>query len=424
MAAKGRRVVAVALAAQPVEGKEPLTVATHSVVALLAAACLSLFGFAMPSPILPVLRDRFGLSAGEVGLVSSSFAAGMFFAVMLLPAISDSRGRRPVLIAALTCNTVGFLAQGLVLSLRLSFSAFLLVRFVTGLFAGCNPVFKAYLADAVPATRLPEFMVYREAAATLAFVVGPTLGGLLAAGAGPAGPLYAAAAANALGALIVAARVQESNIVREAAVTGRQSGELQEAAAQGKEALPWLLVTLVLGMSFLYVVCQTCWASFLPLLMDDRFGASPYEIGLVTTKVSVVVLFFQVLCYKPVMRRIGLELMGAFGALAILVGLAGLGWPAMPFWAAAAAYAVGVASFPATIPTLLAGLVPRSRRGLVLGIDSIVNNLCRVVAPIGLGLLYARSPGHCFGAASAVMLFEIVVLVAMWFRGARRSGWR
>ena len=40
---------------------------------------------------------------------------------------------------------------------------------------------QAYLADVVPSERLPRFMVFREASATLAFIIGPTVGGYLTA---------------------------------------------------------------------------------------------------------------------------------------------------------------------------------------------------------------------------------------------------
>ena len=42
-----------------------------------------------------------------------------------------------------------------------------------------NGISQAYLADVVPSDRLPFYMVYREASATMAFIVGPTVGGIL-----------------------------------------------------------------------------------------------------------------------------------------------------------------------------------------------------------------------------------------------------
>ena len=58
-----------------------------------------------------VCKD-FGLSASQVGLVASSFAAGMFFAVMVLPTLSDRYGRRPVMVVA------QYVANSLVVAFR------------------------------------------------------------------------------------------------------------------------------------------------------------------------------------------------------------------------------------------------------------------------------------------------------------------
>mmetsp|Transcript_68986 Transcript_68986/g.224891 ORF Transcript_68986/g.224891 Transcript_68986/m.224891 type:complete len:400 (-) Transcript_68986:155-1354(-) len=384
---------------------------------MLAAAGLSLLGFTMPAPIMPALRVQFGLSAGQVGLISSSFAAGMFFAVMILPAVSDTRGRKPVAVLALAMTGVGFLAQALVLSLGLGFQAFLLARFLTGLFAGCNPIFKAYLADVVPASMLSTYLVYREAAATTAFVVGPALGGYLATTSmGVAAPLFATALAQLVAACAVWALMEESIGLRRG--FGGEDGERRGGGAVDRSTsedkrVSWPLVLIIFAISFVYVVGQCCFSSFFPLLMNDRFGASPRDIGAVSTCYALVALSFQVLCYKPVSRRLGLLGVGALGALAIAAGLAGLVCDAVPLWVAALVYAVGVASFPATIPTLLARSVPSSRRGLALGVDSIVNSLCRVVAPLSLGVLYARSPGLCFQTAGVLMLSVVAALLCL-----------
>mmetsp|Transcript_70481 Transcript_70481/g.178283 ORF Transcript_70481/g.178283 Transcript_70481/m.178283 type:complete len:544 (+) Transcript_70481:90-1721(+) len=406
--------VAVAAGAgRAIAEKEPgLSVSPLSVRGMLAAGCLSLLGFTMPTPILPQLRDQFGLTANQVGMVSSSFAAGMFFAVMILPGISDTCGRRPVVAAALLMTSLGFLAQGLSLSLGLSFETFLWARLLTGLFAGCNPIFKAYLADVCPPNRLPQFMVYREASATLAFVIGPSLGGFLASSAlGSAGPLLATAAAHLVACGVVAGLVEESVGARRASATKASNDSPEKAEEDGD--VKWLLILLVFAMSFVYVIGQTCFSAFFPLLMTDRFGDSPRRIGVVSTAFSLVALAFQVFGYRPVHKRLGLFGTGALGALCIGLGLAGLGTAAAPLWVAATAYALGVASFPATIPTLLAGAVPSSRRGLALGVDSIVNNLCRVIAPLLLAVLYARSSGLCFRTAGALMLLVVATLLAM-----------
>lgn len=411
----GRVATAVAPVGQPGsaeagtdEATSQLLVSRRSVTAALVAATLSLLGFTLPTPVLPLLRAQFGLSPSQVGLISSSSAAGMLFAVLVLPAWSDSSGRVPVAGLALLATALGHFAQGLVLRSGLGFQAFLVVRLLTGLFAGCNPIFKAYLADVVPSSRLSTFMVYREAAATVAYVIGPVVGGYLASTSGAAGPLFATSVAHVLAALIVFTSMEES--VR----LGEKQG-VKKASDMGAkdERVLWKLVWWTMVISFFYIFGQTCFAAFFPLLMHDRFAATAQEIGSMSTSFAMLALTFQVLLYGRVSRALGPIGVASFGALAIGAGLAGLGTAGVPLWVASTAYAIGVACFPAIIPTLLARSVPKARRGLALGADSIVNNFCRVIAPLILAALYARSPGFAFQVAGAMMLLVVATLCAL-----------
>jgi len=404
-------------------------VSRRSIGATLLAASLSLLGFTMPSPILPDLRDQFGLSANEVGMVSSSFAAGMTLAVMVLPAISDTKGRRPTAIAALLSTAIGFFAQGLVLRWDMGFSSFLLARFVTGLFAGCNPIFKAYLADVVPSRLLASFMVYREAAATIAFIVGPTLGGYLASGPlSTSGPLFATAFAHLLAAAALASCMEESIDfrgslpIRPTTTTKSTAEDAQPSTSSTKEeTTSWNMVLLSFALSLLYVVGQSCFSSFFALLVKDRFGLTPRGIGVISTAFAVLALLFQLLLYRPLLRRFGLPSTGFLGALALAAGLAGLGAPTWPLWLSATFYAFGVALFPATIPTLLARAVPKTRRGVALGAESIVNNVCRVISPIFLASLYSQRPGLAFQVSGSLMLVVATALAVLRLLTPRRK---
>lgn len=373
----------------------------------------------MTTPALPLLRATYHLSPERVGLISASFAAGMFFAVAFLPRWSDRHGRKWTASVALMCVACGFALQGCAIFQRLRFEQFLLVRFMTGLFAGCNPIFKAYLADVVPYSRLPEFMIYREASATMAFIVGPSLGGWLAASwLGPAGPFWATAVSQMLGSLLIAGLVEESVGLREPPAPD-DSPRPPAGAKADMERWQWSPAALVFLMSFLYVISQSCFSSFFPLLMSDRFGSLPGDIGQTTTRTAVVALVFQVCLYRRLVRWISLKWVSFLGAAAIFLGLALLGCPGAKLWVGIGIYGFGVASFPAYIPTVLARVVPRTQRGVALGMDSIVNNICRIWAPWQLGQLYSRSPSLCFSAGGSSMLFVSLLIL---YLGDRNRG--
>ena len=153
-----------------------------SVACVMLAVFLHLLGFTVTGPITPGLVAHFALHPSEVGYLTSAYPLGMFFALFAWPRLSDRVGRKPVIVASLLGVGGGLIAQAACVARDGSLMQFLGLRVLAGAFAGASPVVKAYLADVATKEQLPSFMAWREAACTLAFIVGPTLGGALFSG--------------------------------------------------------------------------------------------------------------------------------------------------------------------------------------------------------------------------------------------------
>lgn len=165
--------------------------------------------------------------------------------------------------------------------------------------------------------------------------------------------------------------------------------------------------------SFAFVIGQSCFTTFFPLLYAQRWGASAAEIGIISSKVAVFCLAMQTMLYSHIERRIGVERTAMLGAGGILVGLSCIGalQSHSGLLAAALTYGAGTCFFGPLVPTLIARLVPPDRRGLALGMDSMVNNFGRVLAPWFLGSIYAaHGPAFCFAAGGWSVAMAAVVL--------------
>ena len=176
----------------------------------MLAVFLHLLGFTVTGPITPGLVRHFSIPPSDVGYLTSAYPLGMFFALFAWPRLSDRVGRKPILVLSLLGVGFGLVAQSVAVARHWSLAAFLGLRVASGAFAGASPVVKAYLADAATPERLADYMAWREAACTLAFIVGPTLGGALFTGASLGACIGVTGWASVAAAGLVLAFVRES----------------------------------------------------------------------------------------------------------------------------------------------------------------------------------------------------------------------
>lgn len=431
-----------------------------SVFGILLAAFLNLLGFTMAGPITPALGSHFGLEVGaSFGWLTSAYPAGMLLGLFLWPALSDRVGRKPVITLSLLGAGVGLAAQGYAVRQRWSLSAFLALRALTGSMAGASPVAKAYLADVgAGAGQLPRYMSWRDAASTLAFIVGPLLSGHLYLGkqaVGFARDQSLAAVISTSGAYSLVAGTLVALCVQETpssdARAGATGAAVEAAGKQRRGAPPPEpsppsssepeLVACPLGSQLVTAVATVCvvsalfncaaspFDSFFPSLIKDLAGIDEVGIGRVKAALASLSLLVSATVSARVQKRLGAVATCVIGLTVSSLGLAGLGLAAaastgaLPstlaagtltalFWLSAAIFQVGVPLYGPTIPTMLLQCVPRHRRGAIMGLDSSINTVARIMAAPVLGALYrSRGPGACFAMASLAALVSAMTAI-------------
>jgi len=430
------------------------------VIAVLSAAFLNLLGFTMAGPITPALATHFGLEVGsKFGSLTSAYPLGMLFGVFLWPQVSDRAGRKLIMAITLLGSAVGLSLQTYSICAGWSLQVFLAIRVLTGCFAGSSPISKAYLADLGSSKgRLPQYLALREAASTLAFILGPTLGGLFyearrgAAGKGRT-TMAAAAATTASGdatrslafvigisavaslaaSALIALFVREDNSVVASSRTKADAANKDGAAdyqqgGGGIESCPlggqlWAGVASVCLVSFLFNVADSSFFAFFPALLKTSLGFDASSIGLAFSSFAFISLAVSTTLTSKSIGRFGPVATCVAGLTAIgtsLIGLAGASAMSSPVrvlvFVAAALYYFGVPLYGPTVPTMLLQCVQPHRRGAVMGLDGAVNTLARVVSPLVTGALYrSGGPSAAFSVAGGA------ALIAAIFATARRK---
>mmetsp|Transcript_27325 Transcript_27325/g.63702 ORF Transcript_27325/g.63702 Transcript_27325/m.63702 type:complete len:520 (+) Transcript_27325:53-1612(+) len=416
--------------AEPDEAADSQMALPKPPMVIFLAVFLHLLGFTMSGPIIPGLRQHFSLAAAKTGLISSAFPLGVFFAVTIFPALSDRIGRKPVLLMSYLGVGIGFVLQGLAVSCGLPFRAFIALRVASGAFAGASTVVKAYLADIATKETLPKFMAYREAAATLAFIVGPTISGLLLSLTNVASVVVFSGVTSLLAAVMVLffllppkLRSDDEEQPRTAQKPAKpEASESAETKRPLSRRSRWSIIVMMMIVGFAYNIGQSFFDSFFAVLMVERFGITPAVLGPLLTGLACVVFVTASCIYYPLVRWTSTTAVAAIGLTMIGMGMSLLGSASTMTTVSLAImlYGVGLPLFTPSVPIVLAEVAPKRKRGFILGIDSAVNTVARIMSPTIMGIVYQGQGAHVAFQRAAVVIFAgSVLLVSM--RGALKT---
>ncbi|WP_404819878.1 MFS transporter [Lactiplantibacillus garii] len=136
---------------------------------------------ALLSFIMPVIKQSWHLTAGELGAVSAVTSLGMMVGALICGYLADKWGRKPVLIGTLLLFSIG----NLLLTVTPSVGWFIAVRFLTGIGLGGElPVAATIIADHFTGTKRARMLVLVDSfwafgwivASVLSFLVMPHFG--------------------------------------------------------------------------------------------------------------------------------------------------------------------------------------------------------------------------------------------------------
>ena len=140
---------------------------------------LDVFAWGFLNPVLPYIVDSFVQDKSSVGilngLVNSSYSFAQMIGSFVLGSLSDSWGRRPILLICLLMSGVSLAATVFTNSVW----SLTLVRSMAGLFAGSLPIGVTYVGDVVTKAGRPKYMGLVGLAVSLGLVLGPAVGGAM-----------------------------------------------------------------------------------------------------------------------------------------------------------------------------------------------------------------------------------------------------
>ena len=339
---------------------------------LFSVVFLDNLGFAIVVPYLYFYVLSLGGSTFLYGVLLASYSLMSFIFTPLVARFSDRYGRRKILLAALAVSSFAYFIFGVSQVIWLLF----LGRMLSGTTAATVPVAQAYVADVTTKNQRLKYLGLLGAAAGIAFILGPAIGGTLSSLFGYVVPSFLASAlafANLVSAYFLLPEPSSFNIKR----TMLSFRALLEVLRKRK-------IALLLSVYFLFFVSFVFLQATLSPWLQAVFGFGALQTGLVFFFFGAISVFTQAVLLPLLSKkfsRLDLTLLGiAFLTVGLLALSISPNLAVMLVVAAVLSFGFGIQIV--TLNTLISTNTPETAQGGALGVAWAIAGLAQTAAPV------------------------------------------
>lgn len=382
---------------------------------------VNVLGFSVLMPILPFIVRGYGAEEWVYGLMLTLYSAFQFLGAPYLGAMSDSIGRKPVLLISQAGTLLSWFIFLIALYLPdisiYGFSLILIIigfsRALDGITGGNTSVANAYVSDITTREEKSYIFGYLGGIAGIGLVIGPGVGGLTASTElGYKGTLLAAIAISLVTLATIVFWLKESHPQEKRSIRKRESVLKSFLILKRiREINPKPIIKLLFITKFFFSVMMAFYISTIALFIIDLFKFEEKELGLFMLVVGIFLSFNQAF-----MSRRAIKQFGEFPTLLLGMALSAFGLICITltdnFWLYISFYYImnlGLSlSFP-TFNALISIHANPKKQGEVMGVSESINSFCMAVFPILGATLYGKLGFSVYYLIAALPLTAFII---------------
>ena len=394
---------------------------------------VNVLGFSILMPILPFVVKHYGAPKWVFGLLLTLYSASQFVGSSLLGAMSDQKGRKPILMVSQGGTLLSWLVflgalfipatmifdftlpGGSVIAVSIPLMVIALSRILDGITGGNTSVANAYVADITTPDQKTYIFGYLGGIAGIGLIIGPGIGGFTAGTSlGYKGTILTAICISVAALLSIKLWLKESH-------PAEKRGENEKIDISNsffilrriKKVNPKPIIKTLFIIKLFFSIMMAFYISSISLFLIDLFSFNEAELGSFMLFVGIFLAFNQAFLVKQFTIRFG-----QYRTLVIGLSLSTIGpicltlTDYLPLYIAF--YYVMNLGLSLCFPTfngLIAQHANPQRQGEVMGISESINALSLALFPVLGAAIYGIIGYHLYYFMAILPLIGLIIAI-------------